>query len=225
MSYQTDCTLPDSLLEQIAEQGLGILPELIRIVINTAMQAKQEQYLGAAAYERTETRRGHANGYKPKTVTTCVWPVTFDVPQMRQGGFYPEALERGLRTERALLTTLAEMVVQGVSTRKVAAITEQLCGTAISSAQVRRATALLDEELSAWHCGRWGAVRCSRAGDHDSGADRGWSNLRERNAEKRGGGAERRGGKNLRLFLRVSLRLTPRLSAFLSLWVPLCSSV
>ncbi len=150
MSYQTDCTLPDSLLEQIAEQGLGILPELIRIVINRAMQAEREQYLGAAAYGRAETRRGHANGYKPKTVTTCVWPVTFDVPQMRQGGFYPEALERGLRTERALLTTLAEMVVQGVSTRKVAAITEQLCGTAISSAQVSRATALLDEELSAW---------------------------------------------------------------------------
>ena len=150
MTYQANCTLPDSLLEQIAEQGLGILPELVRIVINTAMQAEREQYLGAAAYERAETRRGHANGYKPKTVTTRVGPVTFDVPQVREGGFYPEALERGLRTERALMTTLAEMYVQGVSTRKVAAITEQLCGTAISSAQVSRATALLDEELSAW---------------------------------------------------------------------------
>lgn len=150
MTYQTDCTLPDSLLEQITEQGLEILPELIRIVINTAMQAEREQYLGAAAYERAETRRGHANGYKPKTVTTRVGSVTFDVPQVREGGFYPEALERGLRTERALMTTLAEMYVQGVSTRKVAAITEQLCGTAISSAQVSRAAALLDEELSAW---------------------------------------------------------------------------
>ncbi len=150
MTYRENCTLPESLLEQIAEQGLGVLPELVRIVINTAMQAEREQYLGAAAYERAETRRGHANGYKPKTVTTRVGPVTFDVPQVREGGFYPEALERGLRTERALMTTLAEMYVQGVSTRKVAAITEQLCGTAISSAQVSRATALLDEELSAW---------------------------------------------------------------------------
>ena len=150
MTYQEHCTLPESLLEQIAAQGLGILPELVRIVINTAMQAEREAYLGAAAYERTDSRRGHANGYKPKTVTTRVGPVTFDVPQVRQGGFYPEALERGLRTERALLTTLAEMYVQGVSTRKVAAITEQLCGTAISSAQVSRATALLVEELSAW---------------------------------------------------------------------------
>ncbi len=150
MTYQTDCTLPDSLLEQIAEQGLSILPELVRIIINTAMQAEREAYLGAAAYERTDTRRGHANGYKPKTVTTRVGPVTFDVPQVREGGFYPEALERGLRTERALVTTLAEMYVQGVSTRKVAAITEQLCGTTISSTQVSRAAALLDEELTAW---------------------------------------------------------------------------
>ena len=150
MTYRENCTLPESLLEQIAEQGLGILPELIRIVINRAMQAEREAYLGAAAYERTDNRRGHANGYKPKTVTTRVGPVTFDVPQVREGGFYPEALERGLRTERALLTTLAEMYVQGVSTRKVAAITEQLCGTVISSAQVSRAAALLDEELGAW---------------------------------------------------------------------------
>lgn len=150
MTYQTDCTLPNSLLEQIAEEGLDILPELIRIVINTAMQAEREHYLGAAAYERADSRRGYANGYKPKTVTTRVGAVTFDIPQVREGGFYPEALERGLRTERALMTTLAEMYVQGVSTRKVAAITEQLCGKAISSAQVSRATALLDEELSAW---------------------------------------------------------------------------
>ena len=107
MTYQTDCTLPESLLEQIAEQGPNILPELVRIVINTAMQAEREAYLGAAAYERTDSRRGHANGYKPKTVTTRVEPVTFDVPQVREGGFYPEALERGLRTERATLNNSA----------------------------------------------------------------------------------------------------------------------
>ena len=148
MTYRENCTLPESLLEQIAEQGLSVLPELVRIVVNTAMQAEREAYLGAAAYERTDNRRGHANGYKPKTVTTRVGPVTFDVPQVREGGFYPEALERGMRTERALVTTLAEMYVQGVSTRKVAAVTERLCGTAISSTQVSRAAAL-NEELSA----------------------------------------------------------------------------
>ena len=66
MTYQTDCTLPDSLLEQIAEQGLGILPELARIVVNTAMQAEREAYLGAAAYERTGSRRGNANSLRPR---------------------------------------------------------------------------------------------------------------------------------------------------------------
>lgn len=75
--------------------------------------------------------------------------VTFEVPQVREGGFYPNALEKGIRSERALLMTLAEMY-QGVSTRKVAAITEQLCGTQISASQVSRATQTLDEKLEAW---------------------------------------------------------------------------
>lgn len=69
---------------------------------------------------------------------------------MRQGNFYPDALEKGLRSERALTLALAEMYVQGVSTRRVAAITEQLCGTAVTSTQVGRATGLLDEVLEAW---------------------------------------------------------------------------
>ena len=76
--------------------------------------------------------------------------ITFDVPQVRDGGFYPQSLEKGLRSERALKLALAEMYVQGVSTRKVAAITEQLCGTEISSTQVSRATAELDEQFDAW---------------------------------------------------------------------------
>ena len=67
MTYKTDCTLPDELLEQIASQGLDVLPELIRTVINTAMQIERQQYLNAGPYERSPARRGHANGYKPKT--------------------------------------------------------------------------------------------------------------------------------------------------------------
>ncbi len=71
MTYQTDCTFPDDLLEQIADQGLDVLPELIRTVINTAMQIERQKYLNAGPYERSPARRGHANGYKPNTVTTC----------------------------------------------------------------------------------------------------------------------------------------------------------
>jgi transposase-like protein len=117
------------------------------------MRIERENYLGARPYERSEDRQGHANGYKPKTVKTRVGEVTFDIPQVREGGFYPHSLEKGIRSERALLLTLAEMYVQGVSTRKVAAITEQLCGTQISASQVSRASQQLDEELEAW-CNR-----------------------------------------------------------------------
>jgi putative transposase len=150
MTYTTDCTLPADLIEQLASDGFDALPELIRVLINTAMQAERQKYLKAERYERSPERQGHANGFKPKTVQTRLGEITFEVPQVREGGFYPEALEKGLRSERALRLTLAEMYVQGVSTRKVAAITEQLCGTSISSSQVSRAVALLDETLEAW---------------------------------------------------------------------------
>ena len=150
MTYETNCTLPSELMEQLASKGFEALPDLIRVLINTAMQAERQKYLKTGPYERSPERAGHANGYKPKTVRTRLGEITFDVPQVREGGFYPEALEKGLRSERALTMTLAEMYVQGVSTRKVAAITEQLCGTEVSSSQVSRAAALLDETLEAW---------------------------------------------------------------------------
>ena len=149
MTYPTHYTLPNELLELIVEDGLDALPELIRIILNTAMQAERQHYLQAKPYERSPQRRGQANGFKPKTVKTRLGEITFAIPQVRQGDFYPQALEKGLRSERALTMTLAEMYVQGVSTRKVAAITEQLCGISISSSQVSRATAELDEVLKA----------------------------------------------------------------------------
>jgi transposase-like protein len=150
MTYQDDFTLPNELLEQVAEQGLDFLPELIRILINTAMQVERQRHLGVGPYERSTRRRGHANGFKPKTVKTRIAPITFDIPQVREGDFYPHALVKGMRSERALMLAMAEMYVQGVSTRKVAAITEQLCGSTISSTQVSQAAAMLDEVLETW---------------------------------------------------------------------------
>ena len=150
MIYKSDCTLPNEYLEQLTEQGLDGLPDLIRVLVNEAMRIERENYLGAKPYERSKDRQGHANGYKPKTIKTRIGEVTFDIPQVREGGFYPNSLEKGIRSERALLLTLAEMYVQGVSTRKVAAITERLCGTQINASQVSRAAQLLDEELETW---------------------------------------------------------------------------
>jgi putative transposase len=158
MTYQQpDFTLPVELLEQVAEQGFDALPELIRIVINEAMRMERQRYLGVAPYQRSPERRGHGNGFKDHTERTRLGEITFAIPQVRgrnyslcKGGFFPQALEKGLRSERALTLSLAEMYVQGVSTRKVTAIVEKLCGSAVSSSQVSRAAQLLDETLEAW---------------------------------------------------------------------------
>jgi putative transposase len=114
------------------------------------MMIERQNHLGVSPYKRSPERRDHANGYKTKTVATPVSKITFDVPQVRGSNFYPQSLEKGLRSKRALKLALAEMYVQGVSTRKEAAITEQLCGFEVSSSQVSKAAALLDEQLKAW---------------------------------------------------------------------------
>ena len=154
MTHQNNYTFAQDLVEK----GLEAVPELLRVLINNAMQVERSKYLQAGEYERTEDRKGRANGYKPKTVRTRMGEITFAVPQVREGGFYPSALEKGLRSERALVTTLAEMYVQGVSTRKVKAITEELCGVEVSAMQVSRAAAQLDEVLQQWRERPLGAI-------------------------------------------------------------------
>ena len=83
MTYPDDCTLPKPFLEQLAHEGLEGLPEMIRILINEAMQLERQKHLKAAPFERSPERRGRSNGYKPKTVKTRVGAITFDVPQVR----------------------------------------------------------------------------------------------------------------------------------------------
>lgn len=137
-------------VELITEHGLDGLGDAVSMLINEAMRLERERHLVAAPYERTLQRRGYANGYKPKTVKSRVGVLELTVPQVREGGFYPASLGKGLRSERALKLALAEMYVCGVSTRKVARITEQLCGFEISSTEVSRCAAALDEDLTAW---------------------------------------------------------------------------
>jgi transposase-like protein len=137
-------------LELLAEQGFDGLARALEVLLNEAMKIERMQVLEARPYERSATRRGQANGFKPKTVQTRVGPLDLAVPQTRGVPFYPSALEKGQRSERALTLALAEMYLQGVSTRKVAPILEQLCGAGVTSAQVSRATERLDAELSQW---------------------------------------------------------------------------
>ena len=150
MTHDKDCTLPEPLLAMFSESGLEALPQAIGLILNLAMQAERQKYLGLAPYERSNERTDYANGFKDKTIATRVGPVNVAVPQVRSGDFYPSSLEKGIRSERALKLAIAEMYVQGVSTRRVAAITEQLCGFSISSTQVSRAAAELDTVLAAW---------------------------------------------------------------------------
>lgn len=140
----------DDVLELLATEGFEGMAQVISLLLNEAMRLERSQHLGAEPWARSEARQGYANGYKPKQVQTRIGGLSLQVPQTRDTDFYPASLERGLRSERALKLALAEMYVQGVSTRKVAKVTEELCGFEISSAQVSRVTATLDEQLSAW---------------------------------------------------------------------------
>jgi transposase-like protein len=137
-------------VQLLSESGLSQMAEAMRIMLNEAMRIERSRVIEAEPYQRTERRRGYANGFKPKTVNTRLGAITFDVPQTRDVEFFPSALEKGVRSERALKLAIAEMYVQGVSTRKVTEVMQQLCGLDVSSAQVSRATQLLDEELAAW---------------------------------------------------------------------------
>ena len=126
------------------------------IIMNCAMQIEREQTLKAESHQRTADRQGYANGFKPKTLRTRVGEVHLRIPQTRDyhdeegRPFYPKSLDRGVRSERAMTLAVAEMYVQGVSTRKVTKIVEELCGLQVTSTQVSRAAAQLDEELAAW---------------------------------------------------------------------------
>jgi transposase-like protein len=140
----------DQVLELLTEQGPEGMAEAIRILLNAAMLFERERFLNAAPYERTSERRDYSNGFKPKRLRTRLGELDLRIPQVRNSDFYPQALERGSRSERALKLSLAEMYVQGVSTRKVKAITEQLCGFEVTSSQVSRATSELDEHFKQW---------------------------------------------------------------------------
>jgi putative transposase len=150
MTHDDQSTRFDELLQLLSEHGFDGMAEAIQILMNEAMKLERAEALGAVPYERTESRRGYANGFKSKTVNSRLGRLNLNVPQTRDVEFYPSALERGERSERALKLAVAEMYVQGVSTRKVAEITKELCGLDVSSSQVSRAAALLDEELEAW---------------------------------------------------------------------------
>jgi transposase-like protein len=167
LAYQTEDNVAATLLPLVElltgqrTDGLGSardnpldnpLAAALTALLNAAMRLERERHIGAAPFERSETRNGQANGFKGRALSTRLGEIDVSVPQVRGSSepFRPKSLEAALLSEKALRVALAEMYVQGVSTRRVSAVLESLCGTSISSMTVSRAAQELDSVLSAW---------------------------------------------------------------------------
>jgi len=129
-------------------------PEFLREIVQTALQRfldmEMTAHLGAGPHERNEDRQGYRCGSYERSLTTRVGRITLRVPRDREGRFSTQLFARYQRSEKAFVLALLEMYVQVVSTRKVAAITEELCGTEVSKSQVSSLTVGLDAELAIW---------------------------------------------------------------------------
>ena len=151
MTQQINCSSSHPAVEAILQNGFEGMAESMRLIINEAMKIERSEALKAQSYERTEDRTGHANGYKNKTLQTRVGSINLNIPQVRGDiSFYPDALEKGLRSERALNHAICEMYIQGVSTRKVEPILAELCGVNVSREKVSSIAKELDMELEIW---------------------------------------------------------------------------
>lgn len=147
ISNQNDNNLLTRIFKELTDADSEGIKKVLEILLNAAMQIERGHFLKADAHERNDERIGYANGYKPKHINTTLGRLDLSIPQARGLIFHPQCLEKGLRSERALKAAIAEMYLQGVGTRKVQSITEELCGLEISSTQVSRATKELDDEF------------------------------------------------------------------------------
>jgi len=159
MTLEKSTTIYEAV-QEILSNGLDGLENAVSILLNEAMKIERSKALNANPYERSEDRTGYANGFKPKELKSRIGPLSLQIPQVRGDvKFYPSSLEKGIRSERALKTAIAEMYIQGVSTRKVSEIFEKMCGLEVSSSDVSRATSLLDDELGKWRNRTIGKIR------------------------------------------------------------------
>lgn len=126
------------------------LREIIERVLQELLKAEMTEHVGAAPHERTDARKGRRNGYKPRTLRTRVGTLNLLVPQDREGTFSTRLFARYQRNEKALVLALMEMYVEGVSTRKVKEVTEELCGISFSKSLVSSLAGSLDAELAGW---------------------------------------------------------------------------
>ena len=162
--------LKEALLRHIGDpDGPNLMQILLERLLNEIMLAQRTNHLNAHSHQRTQGRSGYANGFKHKHLDTTAGTLHLSVPRTAQRGvfsketFYPDCIEKGMRCERALLLAMAEMYVQGISTRRVQNILKRMGVEGISSAQVSRAAQMLDEELQKWRERPLGTMKCLQA--------------------------------------------------------------
>ena len=141
--------IPDEKIQAMLQGDRGI-EVLLEPILNQILQAEMTDYLGAKPGERTDDRRGYRNGSYKRQLTTRVGRLELEVPRDRKGEFQTALFQRYQRSEKALVLALMQMVVQGVSTRRVKKITTELCGREFSSSTVSRLTEDLDQQVEAW---------------------------------------------------------------------------
>ena len=151
----------ETMMEQLIANGSEDMASVFAGLFDLAMRIERERFLGAEHYERTPLRHGYANGTKPKRLDTPAGTVTVHVPKTagHDEPFYPQSLERGRRSTRAVMLAVAEMYVKGVSTRDAEAVMKEFGIESLSSSQVSRAAKLLDDELQAWRTRPLGEIR------------------------------------------------------------------
>jgi putative transposase len=161
MPDKTNDTVIATVMEQLMAEGPQAMAQIVTVLMNLAMRMEREQFLGAGHYERAVDRRGYANGTKPKLIDTLAGTLSLEVPKTAgtDEPYYPQALERGRRSCRAVMLAVAEMYVCGVSTRDAERVMAEFGLKSLSSTQVSRAAKLLDDELEAWRGRTLGEVR------------------------------------------------------------------
>jgi transposase-like protein len=152
MARRNDNSFEDTVAEGVLLDDPEFLRGLVEKAVQQVLETEMTAHIGVERYQRGEERRGHRNGYKPRELKTRVGTLTLLVPQDREGTFSTALFGRYQRNEKALVLTLMEMYLEGVSTRKVSEITEALCGTSFSKSLVSMLCSKLDAEFEAWRC-------------------------------------------------------------------------
>ncbi len=146
---QFEITLPDNLVQGLLTRN-DALSTLVESVINQVLEAQVADHLGAAPYQRNEERTGYRNGSRERELTARIGTLTLKVPRVRDGSFSPDLFARYQRSEQALVAAMIEMVICGVSDRKVGRVVEELCGASVSKSTVSSLCRQLDPIVNQW---------------------------------------------------------------------------